>query len=106
MREGEDESDKFDPIEEKATKKGVSPWEIVSLYEKDFFNDMDSLYMKRPTYISKASDHIEDMVSMIEKLIEKTFIQSGTLLQAIVSPVSNRSNVKGVISRGFTPEIM
>lgn len=42
----------------------------------------------------------------IEKLIEKTFIQSGTLLQAIVSPVSNRSNVKGVISRGFTPEIM
>ena len=73
MREGEDGPAKFDPIEEKATKKGVSPWEIVSIYEKDFFNDMDSLYMKRPTYISKASDHIEDMVSMIEKLIQKGY---------------------------------
>ncbi len=71
MRETEGEPLEIDPIEEKATKKGISPWEIVAHHEEQFFSDMNSLYMRKPTYVSKASNHIQDMVSMIEKLIEK-----------------------------------
>ncbi len=73
MRERENGLVEIDPIEEKATKKGISPWEIVARYEECFFKDMDSLHMKKPTHVSKASNHVEDMVSMIEKLIEKGY---------------------------------
>ncbi|MBD62028.1 cysteine--tRNA ligase [bacterium] len=73
MRESEDSSSEIDPIQEKAKEKGLSPWDIVAHYEKQFFNDMDSLSMRRPTYVPKATEHIDDMVLMIRELIEKGY---------------------------------
>ena len=73
MRESEDSSSEIDPIQEKAKEKGLSPWDVVAHYEKQFFNDMNSLNMRRPTYVPKATEHIDDMVLMIRELIEKGY---------------------------------
>jgi len=44
--------------------------EIADFYTKAFLNDMDSLNIKRPEIIEKASNHIDMYIKMIEKLID------------------------------------
>lgn len=53
----------------KREKKTV--WDIAEYYTKVFFEDMEELNLKRPEFISKATDHIGDYIHFIEVLEEK-----------------------------------
>ena len=53
----------------KREKKTV--WDIAKYYTDVFFEDFDSLNLKRPTYVSRATDHIDDYIEFIETLEKK-----------------------------------
>jgi len=54
-------------------KEGVSLKEFTDRYTKIFFEDLDTLGVERAEVYPAATDHIEEMVVMIKKLVEKGF---------------------------------
>ncbi|MBQ49321.1 MAG: cysteine--tRNA ligase [Zetaproteobacteria bacterium] len=48
-----------------------SPWEVASFYTKAFFEDMDRLNLLKPEAFPKASDHIPEMITIVEDLMQK-----------------------------------
>ncbi|MFC2143167.1 cysteine--tRNA ligase [Candidatus Aenigmatarchaeota archaeon] len=59
-----------DKIEAKAKKENKKPDEIVHFFTKAFLGDIKKLRIKKPHKMPKATDHIEDMIKIIEQLIE------------------------------------
>ena len=69
--DGDDGEDKMI----KGTREtGQTVWEIAQHYTDSFFNDTDQLNILRPHVICKATDHIEDMIGLIQKLDERGFV--------------------------------
>ena len=64
-------TDVDDKIINKAKSENVSAKEISTRYIENYFDDFDGLNVKRATNYPKATEHIEDIVNFIEKLIEK-----------------------------------
>ena len=59
-----------DKIIKKAWIEGI-PWkEVGEKYIKSFYEDMEALNILRPTFEPKATDHIDDMIALVERLIE------------------------------------
>ncbi|MFA5698932.1 MAG: cysteine--tRNA ligase, partial [Sphaerochaeta sp.] len=63
-----DGDDGEDKLEVMARRQKKSAWEIAEYYTKAFFQDFDELKMIRPTTISKATDHIQEMIDLIKRL--------------------------------------
>ena len=65
-------SDDADSGEDKmiksAEERGKSVLEIADFYTKAFFNDMDRMNITRPTVICKATEHISEMIELIQKI--------------------------------------
>lgn len=64
-------TDVDDKIINRANKEGVSASEISEKYIQNYFNDFDSLNIKRATAYPKATEHIQDMIDLISGLIEQ-----------------------------------
>ena len=64
-------TDVDDKIINKANTENVTAEEISTRYIENYFRDFDGLNVKRATNYPKATEHIEDIVKFIEKLIEK-----------------------------------
>ena len=62
-----------DKIEKKAKEEKKTPWEIAEFYTKAFLEDSRSLNLKEPMVRPKATEHIKEMIELIEKLIEKGY---------------------------------
>lgn len=62
-----------DKLEKGAAKTGKTVWEVASFFEKHFYSSMDSLNILRPDIIAKATDHIEDMISLNKRLFENGY---------------------------------
>ena len=56
-----------------AKREHKSVLDIADFYTEAFLKDIDSLNIKRPEIISKATDNIEQYIKIIEKLIEKNY---------------------------------
>ncbi|MCH9621628.1 MAG: Cysteine--tRNA ligase [Chlamydiia bacterium] len=54
-----------------ATQKGISLDEFTKVFEKAFFDDLDTLKCEKAEEYPKATEFIKEMIAMIEKLIEK-----------------------------------
>ena len=54
-----------------AIKEGKTPQEIASYYTDRFLKDEKSLNINPPDYMPKATDHINEMLEMIDILIQK-----------------------------------
>ena len=52
-------------------REGKSVWEIARFYTDVFLQDMERLNIKMPDLITPATEHIQDMIDLIECLIEK-----------------------------------
>ncbi|MDP7112150.1 MAG: class I tRNA ligase family protein, partial [Myxococcota bacterium] len=63
-----DEDEGEDKMEATARERGQSPWEVAQYYTDAFGADMDDLNLKRPTLMPKATDHIECMLDLIQRL--------------------------------------
>ncbi|MCH2101386.1 MAG: cysteine--tRNA ligase [Planctomycetes bacterium] len=60
-----------DKLEAQARKDKVDPWQIVETVSRAFFQDLDALGVIPAHHYPCASDHISEMVAIIEVLIEK-----------------------------------
>lgn len=56
-----------------AERERLSPMELVDKYMFSFFEDMESLNIRRPTIQPRATMHIVDMWEAISKLVEKGY---------------------------------
>jgi cysteinyl-tRNA synthetase len=62
-----------DKIIDRAGKEGVSFKEISELYIRLHNEDMDALGVERPTITPRATEHMDDMITLIDILMEKGF---------------------------------
>jgi len=56
-----------------AAREKKSPWDIARFYEDEFFRHAQMLGIQRPHIICRATEHIPEMIAMVEKLIHKGF---------------------------------
>ena len=72
----DDADDGEDKMVKSAQERGKSVLEIADYYTKAFFNDTDRMNITRPTLICKATEHIPDMITLIEKIEKNGFTYS------------------------------
>ena len=60
-----------DKIINRAKDKGIPAHEISKRYIENYFRDFEQLNVKRATNYPKATEHIEDIIEFIKKLIDK-----------------------------------
>ena len=70
---GDDDSGE-DKMEKGAKKYGKTVWDIAKFYTEFFFKTTDALNILRPNITCKATEHIEDMIQLINRLKQKGFV--------------------------------
>src|SRR5579863_6105731 len=78
-------TDVDDRIIQNAAAAKISIREYTEKYIQAFLEDMDALHLERPEEIVRATDHIDDMVALIERLKEKgvTYQSDGSIYYSI-----------------------
>ena len=66
-------TDVDDRIIQNAAAAGITIREYTEKYVQAFLEDMQALHLESPEEVVRATDHIEDMVSLIERLQKKGF---------------------------------
>jgi cysteinyl-tRNA synthetase len=66
-------TDVDDKIINRANSENVSPSEISTKYIASYFADFDKLNIKRATVYPKATEHIQDMINLIQNLVNSGF---------------------------------
>ncbi|MGQ9705744.1 MAG: cysteine--tRNA ligase [bacterium] len=56
-----------------SNEEGIKLSDFTQRYTDAFFSDIDTLRIERVEYYPRATEHIDDMIALIEKLIEKGF---------------------------------
>jgi cysteinyl-tRNA synthetase len=64
-------TDVDDKIIKRAQEEGVSTEEIATRYIKEFYADMGALGLLPPTIEPKATEHIAEMIALVQRLMEK-----------------------------------
>jgi len=64
-------TDVDDKIINRANTENTTAEKISTKYIDNYFDDFDRLNVKRATNYPKATEHIDDIIKFIEKLIEK-----------------------------------
>lgn len=62
-----------DKLEAAAKKERKSAWEIAKMYEKEFFDTLDALNVKRPSVVCHATEHIAEMIGLIQRIENSGF---------------------------------
>jgi cysteinyl-tRNA synthetase len=78
-------TDVDDRIIQNAAAAGITIREYTEKYVQAFLEDMQALRLETPEEIVRATDHIEDMVTLIEKLQKKglTYTSDGSIYYSI-----------------------
>jgi cysteinyl-tRNA synthetase len=69
-------TDVDDRIIQKAAAAGVSIREYTDKYIQAYLDDRSALNLEPPEYIARATEHIDDMVELIQRLTDKGFTYS------------------------------
>jgi len=70
-------TDVDDKIIERAQQQGVDALEISSYYTEEYLAAMDALGVERADYYPKVSEHIPEIVGLVETLVEKEHAYQG-----------------------------
>jgi len=62
-----------DKIIKRADESGVPPMDLARRFEEIFLEDMESLNLKKPDVYPRVSDHIPEIIEMIQVLIRKGY---------------------------------
>lgn len=62
-----------DKLEKNAKKEGKTAWEIAAFYTQYFHTTMEQINVLPPVHETKATDHIKEMIALVETLIAKGF---------------------------------
>lgn len=66
-------TDVDDKIINRANREGIDFRVITERFIKEFDRDMERLGVAKPTFEPKATEHIEDIIGMVQTLVEKGF---------------------------------
>lgn len=84
-----------DKMIKSAKEEGKTPLEIAEHYTNLFFRDLERLNIDLPEIICKATDHIQDMLQFVEKLVERGYAyETSTAIYFDVSKL----DVYGILS--------
>jgi len=72
----DDADDGDDKMVKSAEERGKSVLEIADFYTQAFFKDTDRMNIARPTVVCKATEHIADMIALIERIEKNGFTYS------------------------------
>ncbi len=64
-----DEDAGEDKLDKEARKSGQDIWDIARQFEKVFFDDLDLLNIEQPAVKCRATDHIQEMIDLVAKLL-------------------------------------
>ena len=64
-------TDVDDKIIDRAQKEGATAYDISVRYIDEYFRDFDALNVKRATRYPKATEHIKDMVALVDSLVKR-----------------------------------
>ena len=62
-----------DKIGKSARERGLSAWDVVLMFSEAFFEDIRSLRILPADQYPKASEHVPDMIRMVERILERGF---------------------------------
>ena len=62
-----------DKMQKASREQKKSPWEIAAYYTDVFFTDLKKLNIGKPEIIAKATDHIQEMIDYVQKLVDKGY---------------------------------
>ncbi len=62
-----------DKIGKRAKERSVEPMQLVELYMREYFRDLDALGVKRPDISPRATGHLIEMIEAIQTLIQKGY---------------------------------
>jgi cysteinyl-tRNA synthetase len=76
-----------DKIGKMAHKVHKTVWEVADFYTKAFFKDYEALNIIRPVVVCKATDHVSDMIALIQRLEAggHTYVNGGNVYFSIDS---------------------
>ncbi|HPC67152.1 MAG TPA: cysteine--tRNA ligase [Syntrophorhabdaceae bacterium] len=76
-----------DKIIKRSVEEGISWKEVSEKYIASFYEDMDSLNILRPTYEPRATEHIDEMIGLVETLLKNgnAYIMDGDVYFSIES---------------------
>jgi len=71
-----------DKLQHQAALENKDPWQLAEFYTRAFLEDFKALGLREPMKFPKATDHISDMIEMIQGLIEKgcAYVADGEVL--------------------------
>ena len=72
----DDADDGEDKMEKSARETGKTVWDIAKYYTDAFFADTEKLNIDKPNITCAATEHIGDMIKLIEQLEEKGYTYS------------------------------
>ncbi|HRU50432.1 MAG TPA: cysteine--tRNA ligase [Candidatus Absconditabacterales bacterium] len=92
-----DADDGEDKLEKGAKREGISVWEVAKKYENIFMKGMKSLNIDTFDVMPRATDHIAEQISLIQKLEEKayTYEVPGDGIYMDTSKVENYGELMG-----------
>jgi cysteinyl-tRNA synthetase len=62
-----------DKMVESALREKKTPWQIAEYYTQDFFRNMARLNIQTPHVVCKATEHIPEMIALVQTLLDKGF---------------------------------
>jgi len=62
-----------DKMEKGARREGLDVWELARKYEVAWLHDMARLNIERPEVICRATEHIPEMIELVQKLLERGY---------------------------------
>ncbi|MEA2112853.1 MAG: cysteine--tRNA ligase [Patescibacteria group bacterium] len=91
-----DEDEGEDKIEKGSKQEGLSPAEIANKYIKIYEVDIKDLNILQPLIRCRATNYIEEMIEMIQKLFDKGFVyQTELAVYFDVSKADNYTQLSG-----------
>ena len=86
-----------DKMLKSAREMQKSPYEIAKYYTKLFMDDLEKLNVKTPEVVCKATDHIEDMIKYVQKLLENGYAyETSTAIYFDVSKLDEYGILSGI----------
>lgn len=62
-----------DKMVKSARESGMTVWDIAQHFTDAFFRDTRRLNIKRPTVVCRATEHIDEMIALVQRLEERGF---------------------------------
>lgn len=68
-----DADDGEDKMEKGARREGLDVWQLARKYEEAWLKDMALLQIERPEVISRATEHVPDMIGLVQRLLDASY---------------------------------